>query len=180
MTMKTRDLTFDWQNPRLPEYDLGLHASEEDIVRILWEAMDVRELVMSIAASGFFPHEPVIVVCEDGKNVVIEGNRRLAAVRILLDPQLADSLNFKAPFLSEEARAQLEEIPAEWDNREDSWRHLGFKHVNGPAKWSSYAKSLYIAKVHRNFHVPLDQIAEQISNSFNSRKTPYRVFQTYS
>ena len=62
MTMKTRDLTFDRQNPRLPEYDLGLHASEKKIIRILWEAMDVRELVMSIAASGFFPHEPVIVV----------------------------------------------------------------------------------------------------------------------
>ena len=173
MKMKTRDLTFDRQNPRLPEYDLGLRASEEDIVRILWEAMDVRELVMSIAASGFFPNEPVIVVCEDGKNVVIEGNRRLAAVKVLLDPQLADSLNFTAPFLPKEKKAQLEEIPAVWGTREESWRHLGFKHVNGPAKWSSYAKSLYIAHVHRNFNVPLEQIAEQIGDT---HKTVQRLF----
>lgn len=175
MTMKTRDLTFDRQNPRLPEYDLGPHASEEDIVRILWEAMDVRELVMSIAASGFFPHEPVIVVKEDEKNVVIEGNRRLAAVRILLDPQLAKSLDFRAPSLSLKERANLDDLPAVvLDTREETWQQLGFKHVNGPAKWSSYAKSRYIAKVHRNFNVPLEQIAEQIGDTHNTVQRLFR------
>ncbi len=45
------DLTFDWKNPRLVEFDMTGHSGERDIVRTLWETMDVRELVMSIAAS---------------------------------------------------------------------------------------------------------------------------------
>ena len=48
------------------------------------EMMDMRELVMSITASGFFLHEPLIVVQEGGKNVAIEGNRHIATVKPLL------------------------------------------------------------------------------------------------
>ena len=84
--MAVSDLTFDVKNPRLPEFGLTINSSEAAVARVLWDAMDVRELVMSIAASGFFRHEPLIVAREDGKNIVIEGNRRLAAVRVLIDP----------------------------------------------------------------------------------------------
>ena len=45
------DLTFDLKNPRLVEFDITEYSAEADMVRTLWEAMDVRELVMSIAAS---------------------------------------------------------------------------------------------------------------------------------
>ena len=70
----------------LSEYTLDSNCPEADVIRILWDVMDVRELVLSIEASGFFSHEPIIVIQEDGKNVVVEGNRRLAAVKLLLDP----------------------------------------------------------------------------------------------
>ena len=83
--MKVSDLSFDLKNPRLPEFDLPNDSTEVDVIRVLWEAMDVRELVMSISASGFFRHEPLIVVQEDGKNVVIEGNRRPAAAPVTTD-----------------------------------------------------------------------------------------------
>ena len=59
------------------------------------------------------------------------------------------------------------------DTREDAWRHLGFKHVNGPAKWSSYAKSLYIADVHRNYGIKLEDIAKQIGDT---HRTVQRLF----
>ena len=55
----------------------------------------------------------------------------------------------------------------------DAWRYLGFKHVNGPAKWSSYAKSLYIAKIHRNFGIKLEDIAKQIGDT---HRTVQRLF----
>ena len=53
--MAISDLAFDFRNPRLPEFGLTNNSSEEEVIRVLCEAMDVRELVMSIAASGFFP-----------------------------------------------------------------------------------------------------------------------------
>ena len=171
--MKVSDLAFDPKNPRLSEFDLTAKSTDAEVIKILWDAMDVRELVLSIVASGFFSHEPIIVSQEDGKNVVIEGNRRLAAVKVILEPELAQSLNADVPNITEDARLALQEVPTVRDTRENAWRYLGFKHVNGPAKWSSYAKSRYIADVHRNFGVPLENIARQIGDT---HKTVQRLF----
>ena len=172
--IKVSDLAFDLRNPRLFEYDLGSNPSEGEIIRVLWDAMDVRELVLSIAASGFFYHEPVIVAHENGKNVVIEGNRRLAAVKLLLAPELAESLNLNVPIIEPEAQKALEDIPFIVDTRESAWRYLGFKHVNGPAKWSSYGKSQYIAEVHRKLGVSLEEISSQIGDTHRTVQRLYR------
>ena len=105
--MRVSDLAFDLDNPRLVEFDLKRNASDSEVVQVLWETMDVRELVLSIVASGFFQHEPLIVVRENGKNVVIEGNRRLAAVKILLEPTLRETLNANVPAIAKEKRDLL-------------------------------------------------------------------------
>ena len=149
-------------------------ATEAELIRVLWEAMDVRELVLSIAASGFFRHEPLIVAREDGKNVVIEGNRRLAAVKLLRNPGLAKDLTVSVPTLAPAEAAALEALPTVQGTRESAWRYLGFKHVNGPAKWSSYAKSRYVAEVHRKYGVKLDDIAGQIGDTHKTVRRLYR------
>ncbi len=40
------------------------------------------ELAVSFIDSGYWPHEAMIVVREKGQNVVVEGNRRLAALKV--------------------------------------------------------------------------------------------------
>ena len=171
--MEVSSLTFDIRNPRLVDSGLKDNSTEDEIIEVLWKTMDVKELVMSIAASGFFSHEPIIVAKENGKNVVIEGNRRLAAVKLLLDPTLALKLNLNVPPISTDARLAIQEIPVVFNTREEAWRYLGFKHVNGPAKWSSYAKSQYIADVHRKYGVSLEDIATQIGDT---HRTVQRLF----
>ena len=167
------ELVFDRKNPRLFEYGLDANSSDADVIELLWEEMDVRELVLSIEASGFFYHEPIVVAKEDGQNIVIEGNRRLAAVKLLLEPQLAEALKLNVPTISKEAKGGLRQLPVVVDTRETAWRYLGFKHVNGPAKWSSFAKSQYIADVHRKYGVPLGDIARQIGDT---HRTVQRLF----
>jgi hypothetical protein len=171
---KVADLDFDHQNPRLAEYGITPETPEDEILKILWEAMDVRELVQSISASGFFPHEALIVAHEDGKNIVIEGNRRLAAVKVLLAGDAGQENGWAIPELSLEARTSLESVPTIFSNREEAWRYLGFKHVNGPAKWSSYAKAAYIASVHKLYGIPLAGIANQIGDRHNTVQRLYR------
>ena len=168
------DLNFDLSNPRLVEYDVRPNASEDEIIQVLWDEMDVRELVLSIAASGYFHHEPLIVAREEGKNIVIEGNRRLAAVKLLINPQLSASLQLDVPSVTDGEKDALLELPVVRDTRRNAWRYLGFKHVNGPAKWSSYAKSQYIADVHRKYHIPLDEIARQIGDTHNTVQRLFR------
>lgn len=174
VSIKVKDLHFDRRNPRLAEYGILDSTKDADILRILWDAMDVRELVQSISASGFFPHEALIVADEDGRKVVIEGNRRLAAVKVLLDEAVAIKNGWDVPTLSPSARKQLETLPAIISDRKDSWRYLGFKHVNGPAKWTSYAKARYIADVHRKYGRPLSEIANQIGDRHRTVQRLYR------
>ena len=66
----TKDLQFDRNNPRLAEYGISANATNEEVIVILWDAMDVMELVQSIAASGFFPHEQLIVA-KEGKKILL-------------------------------------------------------------------------------------------------------------
>lgn len=172
--IKVADLHFDQANPRLVEFGIKTSTSEEDILTTLWDAMDVRELVLSMAASGYFPHEPLIVAHEDGKNIVIEGNRRLAALKVLSVTGLAEEHEWDIPEISAQAKSQLESVPVIFQNREDSWRYLGFKHVNGPAKWTSFAKAKYISNVHHKFSVSLEDIALQIGDGHNTVRRLYR------
>lgn len=168
------DLRFDHANPRLAEYGIVEKTTDSEILEILWDAMDVQELVQSIAASGFFPHESLIVTEEKGKMIVIEGNRRLAALKVLLNPEMAAERNLAIPEISDEARKKLETVPALLSDRESSWRFLGFKHVNGPAKWTSYAKAVYIANVHKKYGISLAEMAEQIGDRHNTVQRMYR------
>jgi len=168
------ELHFDYENPRLAEYGITKATLEDEILKILWEAMDVRELVQSISASGFFPHEALIIAEEDGRKIVIEGNRRLAAVKVLLGSDKNKELGWAVPVLSKAARADLETLPTILSTREEAWRFLGFKHVNGPAKWSSYAKAAYIATVHKTFGISLADIASQIGDRHNTVQRLYR------
>ena len=167
-------LAFDVNNPRLAEFSESLIQNEMDIMKILWETEDVQELVMSITASGFFRHEPLIVVEASGKFVVIEGNRRLAAVKAIQDPEVARQVRANIPPVPSGLLDSLNSLPCLIDTREDTWQFLGFKHVNGPAKWGSYAKAKYIAWVYQTFNEPLLQIAQQIGDNHNTVQRLFR------
>lgn len=169
-------LSLDRQNPRLAEFGLTPATTDKEIVALLWKTMDVRELVLSIDASGFLSHEPLIVTRDGDKHVVIEGNRRLAAVKLLLDGKLAKAVGASAsvPTLGPDEASRLADLPVVIGTRKSAWRHLGFKHINGPARWSSYAKSKYVATVHNEYGVSLDDIARQIGDTHRTVKRLYR------
>src|SRR5271168_3970658 len=93
VNVPVENLRLDRENPRLPSTDIG---SEAELVRYLWREMAVDEVALSIAANGFFPEEPLLVVpATKGKKdpgsdkfIVVEGNRRLVAVLLLRDAAL--------------------------------------------------------------------------------------------
>lgn len=171
------ELSFDYKNPRIAEFGLSAATPEQEIIRILWEVMGVEEIVLSIRASGFFEHEPLIAVKEDGRNVVIEGNRRLAAVKCILDPEIADyiGINKNTLLISDGYKESLNELPVIFvDERQDAWKFIGFKHINGPAKWGSYAKAQYISQIKNEYNIPLAEIASQIGDT---HKTVQKLYQ---
>jgi hypothetical protein len=174
--VETKSLLLDPENPRLAEYALGENPTQAELLRILWEKMAVDELAMSIAFSGYFDHEPIFVANEGGKDVVIEGNRRLAAVKILLDENLRRRLKIvDLPQISAALRRELQTLPVIRTDRKSIWQYIGFKHVNGPAKWGSYAKAQYIAEIRKQFGISLEAIADQIGDRNRTVQRLYRA-----
>ncbi|MCH3994300.1 MAG: ParB N-terminal domain-containing protein [Prevotella sp.] len=172
------NLYFDIENPRLVEFHITSATPENEILNILWAFMAVDEIVMSILAHGFFEHEPIFAVQENGKFIVVEGNRRLAAVKSILHPDMVEKSRMEkfVPKITQEKVNVLNQgIPViVLRNREEAWRYIGFKHVNGAAKWGSYAKAQYIASVHDRYGKSLDEIAEQIGDANNTVKKLYQ------
>lgn len=173
----TETLRLDSENPRLVEFlEENDRPSQDDLLRVLWEEMAVDELVMSIAKSGFMPYEPLLVMRDRGELVVIEGNRRLAAVQLLLYPERRKALKaLNLPKLSPAAAKALEELPVIFTDRKKAWKYLGVKHINGPKKWDSYAKAQYIALVADDHHVSLEDIASQIGDKHGTVQRLYRA-----
>jgi hypothetical protein len=168
-------LVFDFENPRLAEYAVTENTSQFELLKILWENLAVREVALSIAHNGYFRNEPLFVE-PHSKNrfVVIEGNRRLAAVQLLLDENLRRRLKATdLPTISSERRKELSELPVLHTTRKEAWSQLGFKHVNGPATWGSYAKAQYIAKVHNDYKVALVEIARRIGDYHSTVERMY-------
>lgn len=138
--MSVDDLQFDLDNPRVPLVDL---ENPDAALEYLLDTADVGELVNSIALSGWIDIEPLIVL-RQGK-VVIEGNRRLAALRLIREPGLAERLGVTIPGpLHPNAKPALVRCLVV-DRKNDARDYIGFKHINGPFKWDAFAKAKYAA-----------------------------------
>lgn len=169
------ELCLDGRNPRIQR--AGEHLNQDEIIEILWREYSVDEVAWSIARNGYFPHEALFVAEEGGEFIVIEGNRRLAAVRLLREPALRKKLNaVDLPAVTQEQIAALDTLPVIWRQREDVWQYVGFKHVNGPQAWGSFAKAEYIAWVRNDVGKDLSEIAETIGDRHRTVARLYRAY----
>ena len=81
------ELRLDPRNVRLEIPPHGV--PEADIIHDLFANEKAFALVEAIAQVGYLTHELPIVVVRDGQMVVVEGNRRLAALKAIQNPYLA-------------------------------------------------------------------------------------------
>lgn len=135
------DLNFDLVNPRFVEHE---SADEEQIIQYLYDHVDVDELIQSILSAGYVDFEPLIVL--RAGSVVVEGNRRLAALRLISNQALRAKLKINLPAIAN-AKPLPETVRVRWvDNRQEARDYIGFKHINGPFKWDALAKAKYAAQ----------------------------------
>ncbi|MCY3654888.1 MAG: hypothetical protein OXG70_07735, partial [Cyanobacteria bacterium MAG IRC1_bin_28] len=175
-------LRLDRRNPRL--VGEGENASQEEMIARLYLSADLGELLQSISTNGYMDIEPLIVMPDpessDDTLIVLEGNRRLAALRLLLEPDLVSEikrskgLSIPIPTINEQQRNTLDRVSVcHVLNREAARSFIGFKHINGPAKWDAYAKAQFAAewyKSGRDKGVNLEFIANAIGDKHNTIK----------
>ena len=113
------ELHFDPQNPRLP-VEL-YYANDETVLRHLLLKGDLVELMASLGQLGYSPAEPLLVIPRtEGGYVVIEGNRRLAALKLLANPDIAPVRSAAVKKAVAEAEKKPSKIPAlVYQRRED-------------------------------------------------------------
>ena len=170
------NLLLDPDNPRLAELKLTI-KDQDLILQWLWKNKDVSELVDSMLAGGYWPHEELFVSKEGGKLVVIEGNRRLAAVKLLMEPETRTRLNIRGDWHpSQGVLDSLKELPVVVCPRSEIWDYIGFKHLNGPQPWDSIAKAQYIHRVHTSFGIPLQEIASTLGDRNDTVVRMYRGY----
>lgn len=90
-------LHLDLHNPRLGHHTVV--SEDEALARLLQEfGSEIFYLAKSIASKGLDPTQMWAVVKENNKFVVLEGNRRLAACRLLADPHKAPTVEWQKKF----------------------------------------------------------------------------------
>lgn len=87
-SLSPTNLLLDAKNPRIGREHLS--RAPREIIQYLFEHDKALDVAESIATRGYFPNEPLLAVKEDGRLVVVEGNRRLAALKALREPALLD------------------------------------------------------------------------------------------
>lgn len=87
-------LELDLQNPRLPKHV----RDQNDITQVrnyLLDKEDILRIARNIANNGYHRSAVAIVCKENGRTIVLDGNRRLAACQLLLKPELAPNARDK-------------------------------------------------------------------------------------
>lgn len=170
-------LVLDASNPRLIE--LGGETKDEGIIAALYRSEDLGELLESIAGNGYLDIEPLIVLEDGGRLIVLEGNRRLASILLFRQPDFAERV-----FQATRVRITVPSFPAKYRetldhvtvyrvaDRTKARPFIGFKHINGAAKWESYAKAKFAADWYRtpSGGVTLADIASRIGDRHDTVK----------
>jgi hypothetical protein len=143
--VEVKELLFDPQNPRLPEL---LGKSQKEIFRFLVDEIGVDDVLQSIAASGVIEGDPIIArkAEKDGQYYVIEGNRRLAALKLLNGERIGDGGEEPAvPELTAAAAITVKEIKIQVGWTEPALEtYLGYKHVTATREWPPEAKARFV------------------------------------
>lgn len=151
------NLYFDPHNPRLPESVRT--DGEKSVLRWMLSHGELLELMDSIVATGYSEAEPLLVIHDkDNDYIVIEGNRRLAAVKFLCNPSLAE-LRKKSVSNIASRFAGISELPVlVYETRNDILDYLGYRHITGIKPWGPKAKAQYLRQIYdRHYEISKDR-----------------------
>jgi hypothetical protein len=179
-------LFLDPLNPRLGRAHTGAEVTQERVMELMRD-WTLDELAISFLENGYWPQEAVLAVEEElygeRRLVVVEGNRRLAALRYLSQAVNGHPASRKWEEIAAGAAPPanlFERIPyLRVDSRQEVEAFLGFRHVTGIKEWKPAEKAEYIAKLIENSHMTYEQVRRKIGS-----KTPtvrqnyisYRLF----
>ena len=135
------DLKLDRKNFRLDFEQISL---DEQTAEMLFDEEDILDIAEDIvSANGLSPLDNFLAVIENGKKIVIEGNRRLLAINCILNPELVPE-RFRNDFNNIISNASSDMISKVgkvnvvfFKSREETKQYIASKHSGESTKqWS--------------------------------------------
>lgn len=191
------NLFLDSNNPRLPTRIQG--KSEKELIKFIKKAYYLEELAQSMSVNGYLDEEPLVAIPNnlpdefhkipetDLKNnqkylnfitndkttfTVVEGNRRLSTVKLLL----SEGFQNYVP-ASEEILEDLKVLPViVYPNKDSVLTYLGVRHINPVRKWGAYEKARYIAQMIEQHGISVDEVQKRIGDTSNSARKTYTSY----
>lgn len=176
-TLPVASLHLDSKNPRLGRETTA--RAPREIIQHLFEHDKAMDVAQSIVARGYFPNEPLLAVREDGRIVVVEGNRRLAALKALKESGLlsgnlarqVERLARRIIDLQSIAKVPVVIAP----NRRTTDRQIAGKHVGTPVlPWRAENRASFILeKLEEGYDNKelLDELGFSTADIQNARQT---------
>lgn len=170
-----KDLHLDSKNPRLGRNNVEKGLSQDQVLDVMKD-WSLEELAVSFLESGFWPQEALVAVKEKINRkealVVVEGNRRLAALMMIQRTRTGDETSTKWHDLTRSykpvAFERLKKIPYILKpSRESVTAFLGFRHVTGIKEWNPAEKAQFIAHLIEHEGLSYEQVRRRIGS-----KTP--------
>src|ERR1700722_4974522 len=155
--LSVASLHLDPRNPRLGRQTTSQPPRE--IIQYLFEHDKAIEVAESIAKRGYFPNEPLLAIEEDDDFIVVEGNRRLAALKALREPGLLEgSLRRSVERLARQIEdvSELASVPVTIaPSRRATDKQIAGRHVGTPVlPWQAENRASFI----------LDKLSEGYTN----------------
>lgn len=170
--IRLENLKFDAKNPRLPMRLQGI-TDESKVIDYMVKYGNIIELMLSIAETGYSDAEPLLVVGDsNGDYTVVEGNRRLAALKLLNSPDLTKVRVQSIKDVISGANNIPNEIPCIlYSKREDVLDYLGYRHITGVKDWGALEKARYLDQLYQ-IHITdteQDRIYYKLAKMIGSR-----------
>jgi hypothetical protein len=183
------DLLLDPLNPRLGRDKRKIGLDQASLLAEM-SSWTLEELIDSfVQAGGFWTQDALIVIAQivpegqTGKYLVVEGNRRLAALKLLygalkreIEPPrwLSERLETFKPTLDDELFTKLPVLIA--DKRDDVLAYLGFRHVTGIKQWRPAEKAEFIVSLIDDKQLTYRDVARQIGSRSDTVRQNYIAF----
>lgn len=125
---------------------------------------NIRDLVDSFKSNGYLPVDQIQVKkLENGDYVVVEGNRRIAALKFL-----ANEYETKNIDLGKLNPVIFNKVPVVMYNDTDEMHHMtlmALKHISGNKKWGEWNQAKLLEKMHVSYQLDEDEICKRIAIS---------------
>lgn len=153
-----RFISMNWEH--VPDNKVTDDIVQKNVINKLETEFSVDRLVMNMEINGYLPIDRVVLRQLDETNfVVLEGNRRICAAKLLKLKHAESSAAVASEII--ESIATIPCLVYTGTNTEASWIFQGLRHIMGIQEWSAFNKARLIVTLMEEEELTLTEVGKR-------------------